>query len=386
MSITIIGAGISSLILSRCLLARSAATSNSLPPLLLLEKSTQAAFRKRNNYAITLHRKTYRPLLEILGVEEEGFVGRVGVFGDGEGDGGRGDGEDGELRVNRRLFENFLLEGVDVQFEREVVDISTSTSKDDDAKEGANGVVVKLSTGEEIKSQVVVGGDGVHSIVRKTYVSPETEFVILPFVVLNGKRRLSLKEFEEMGFDSWGVVEQRVGDALFTVSVIERREEDFGVNYTYSRAVRGEGDEGFRPGREVAAAGEIPEQVFGEVDSLRGGLEGGLRGVFETGRMKGDRLLSWLMRVVEVEEGRLVEAAEKGVVLMGDAVHAEPIVGGEGANVAIEDGMKLAELLADGGTAQLSRFYKDRQDGWARSVKESKARISAMHGVTKPSL
>lgn len=72
---------------------------------------------------------------------------------------------------------------------------------------------------------------------------------------------------------------------------------------------------------------------------------------------------------------------------MGDAAHAEPILGGEGANVAIQDGMRLAELLADdGGTARLSQFYDDRQDAWAKSVKESKARISAMHGVTKPSL
>lgn len=71
---------------------------------------------------------------------------------------------------------------------------------------------------------------------------------------------------------------------------------------------------------------------------------------------------------------------------MGDAVHAEPILGGEGANVAIQDGMRLAELLADGGTASLSQFYDDKQDIWAKSVKESKARIFAMHGVTKPSL
>lgn len=69
---------------------------------------------------------------------------------------------------------------------------------------------------------------------------------------------------------------------------------------------------------------------------------------------------------------------------MGDAVHAEPILGGQGANVAIEDGMRLAELIADG--KPLSQFYKERQDVWARSRKESKARIAAMHGVTKPSL
>lgn len=71
---------------------------------------------------------------------------------------------------------------------------------------------------------------------------------------------------------------------------------------------------------------------------------------------------------------------------MGDAVHAEPILGGEGANVAIQDGMRLAELLSDGRTARLLQFYDDRQDAWAKSVRESKARISAMHGVTKPLL
>jgi 2-polyprenyl-6-methoxyphenol hydroxylase-like FAD-dependent oxidoreductase len=30
---------------------------------------------------------------------------------------------------------------------------------------------------------------------------------------------------------------------------------------------------------------------------------------------------------------------------MGDAVHAEPIIGGEGANAAIRDGVSLAECM-----------------------------------------
>lgn len=71
---------------------------------------------------------------------------------------------------------------------------------------------------------------------------------------------------------------------------------------------------------------------------------------------------------------------------MGDAVHAEPILGGEGANIAIEDALRLAALLSEKGHGPLSRFYWERQDIWRRSVSKSKARISSMHGTARSSL
>lgn len=71
---------------------------------------------------------------------------------------------------------------------------------------------------------------------------------------------------------------------------------------------------------------------------------------------------------------------------MGDAVHAEPILGGEGANVAIEDGMRLASFLLEENAGHIQQFYRERLDIWRKGVTDSKARISSMHGTTRPSL
>lgn len=291
MTITIIGAGISGLVLSRCLLHRGI-------PSLILEKTGQAAFtHKRNNYGITLHRKTYQPLLKFLGVDEERFTREVGIGGVGVG---------GELlRVNRRLFEGFLSEGLDVRWEGE------GESLDGDGKAGGQGVLVKLRGGEEIQSEVVVGADGPHSLVREK-ISPETQFDILPFVAINGRRRLAPAELQEAGMANESIVEQRVGDALFRVSLDERmeREGEVGISWTFSRPARRGEDALFRPQRAKKAAKEIPEELFGEVEGMNGQLRGVLKVVFDTEKMRGDRMLNWLMRTVEVDSGRLNDAAK----------------------------------------------------------------------------
>lgn len=61
--------------------------------------------------------------------------------------------------------------------------------------------------------------------------------------------------------------------------------------------------------------------------------------------IKKDKVHNWRIWAVQATRGDLDEAAETGVVFVGDAVHAMPIFGGEGGNHAILDGVELAALV-----------------------------------------
>ncbi len=79
------------------------------------------------------------------------------------------------------------------------------------------------------------------------------------------------------------------------------------------------------------------------------------------------------------------DLAGKGVLLMGDAVHAMPILGGEGANTAMKDGVDLAQHIAQHGTGSLQAFTDARYAAWKAGVEESEKRLAEMHGQAKAS-
>lgn len=371
MKITTLGAGIFGLVLARSLLSKS--KSKSLPNL-NLRIYTKPPLAPKNNYSITLLPRSYRPLLRLLGLDENEFRRRIAV--------GEGNGE--EMRVNRGALESLLREGVEVR-EREVRGL------------GANGEVEFLD-GERESGGVVVGTDGVHSVVRKAVVensrSSSGDFEILPFAVYRGKRRVSPNFFGEKAMGE-GSLSRKItrGDgttALLRISIDSepRKEKDqIDISYTYSRPATGSSDPLLRPDRAKDEAKKIPEALFEEIESLQGQLDEPFTSIFSGPAMREDGLLHWLMRTLSVEQNVLEAAArEKGIVLIGEAASAEPILGGLGANEAIEDAMALAEFLWESGEAGLEKFYGLRKREWDRGVEASKVRIAEMHGVPHANL
>lgn len=359
MQISIIGAGISGLVLGRCLLQRGIRA-------VLFEKSRQS--QNRNSYGITLHANSYRPLLKILELDESAFRKRVAVDA-GVGGEGRVD-EAGSVRANRNRFESLLAEGLDVRWERDVSGV--------DVGPGDGGVQVKFSDGEKENPEIVVGADGPHSQVRKS-ILPDVDFKILPFAVYNGKRRLKDEETRRKFAAGGNVFEQKVDDAIFQVSVNDNSPEEVSISYVYSRPAKDGEDALFKPKRSTSDAKAIPDELFEEVDRLKSHLDEPLATIFNTQDMRNDRLLNWLMRTIKIDSERLKDSASKGIVLMGDAIHAEPILGGYGANEAIEDGIKLAEILASGQKDGLREFYEVREGAWNKGVEGSEVRIREMH-------
>lgn len=367
-SVNIIGAGISGLVLARCLLRRGI-------PAVLYERDTLQQATSRHGYGITLHQSAYRPLLEVLKIDEAAFRRKlavdIAVSGQGYVDCKHGA---SSFRANRRRLEAMLREGLDVRWGHQLADLKPPQTSGDE-------VSMTFSTGVEVRSHIVVGADGPHSQLRKA-VSPSSEFEILPYVVFNGKRRVPRETFTSTytpHIDGSNLVEHQEDDILLQFSTNDLDDENVSISYTYSRPAR-QGDRLFQPNRSNSDAATIHEELFDEISLLSSILADHppFDEVFNVRHMLEDRLLNWLMRSVLVPQADLEQAATNGIVLVGDAAHHAPILGSYGANGAIKDAMELAEYIAGNG-GPLQGFYRLRYDAWEQHVQDGGARLVSMH-------
>jgi 2-polyprenyl-6-methoxyphenol hydroxylase-like FAD-dependent oxidoreductase len=81
--------------------------------------------------------------------------------------------------------------------------------------------------------------------------------------------------------------------------------------------------------------------------------------------------MHWLMHTVLVSLQDLPKFAEKGIFSMGDAVHAEPILRGEGANYAITNEIELAECIATFGLDDIPAWCGRRYPMWESGIRKS---------------
>lgn len=96
-----------------------------------------------------------------------------------------------------------------------------------------------------------------------------------------------------------------------------------------------------------------------------------------------ERVLHWLMRTVLLNRQELHALAKNGIFFLGDTVHAEPILGGEGANNAIIDGIGLANCIYTSNSSSILSWYESRYPVWERSIRNSENAISGMHNSHK---
>lgn len=85
------------------------------------------------------------------------------------------------------------------------------------------------------------------------------------------------------------------------------------------------------------------------------------------------------MRTIMASPADIDGLTDRGVLLIGDAVHAMPILGGEGANTAIKDGVDLAEHIALHESRGIKSFSATRYDAWRKAVEESETGLAEMH-------
>jgi 2-polyprenyl-6-methoxyphenol hydroxylase-like FAD-dependent oxidoreductase len=370
--IRIIGAGIGGLTLGRSLLKHGI-------PAVLYERTSSPP---RHGYGITLHLSSYRSLLDVLGLDESTFRRRVAVDGFLGGDGFinlkaiayPGQIDSTSFRAHRGKLERLLREGLDVQWESALEKVVATTS----------GATIRLQSGQELEGQCVVSVDGPHSNVRQS-LSPDTPLKVLPYVAFNGKRQVKRALFDSLYAPAMkysNLIELKQTNVFLTVSINEQQGDLVSINWVYSRPARGHQDPLHRPNRPVSGATDIPDEFFEEIEALRD-LDQPFKEVFDAEKLKRERVLHWLMRTVLVSLQDLQRLAERGMFFMGDAVHAEPILGGEGANNAIKDGHELAECIAASGLDGIPAWYNRRYLIWESSMRKSENAIATMHSSRK---
>jgi 2-polyprenyl-6-methoxyphenol hydroxylase-like FAD-dependent oxidoreductase len=373
--ISIIGAGLGGLTLARCLLKHGI-------PAILYERMQSTP---RHNYGVTLHASSYRLLLKVLGIDEWAFKRQIAVDGATGGSGKinpralvRPGGIDAEsFRAHRGKLELLLREGLNVQWDHALEKIEDSQS----------GMRLCLTGGQKLDSKVIIGADGPHSNTRKS-LSPYTPPKVLPFVAFNGKRRVERALFDNMyapHMKDINTIELKRGEVVMSISIIEQTEDLVGISWVYSRPAHGSADPLYRPDRPLSSATDVPTEFYEEIEALQH-LEQPFKEVFDLEKLQMERVLSWLMRTVQVDLSELQELGKKGVFFMGDAIHAEPIIGGEGANAAIRDGVQLAECISTSGTEGIPAWYDAQYVGWGASIRQSEKAIAEIHSEQKSSL
>lgn len=379
--IAIVGAGIAGLTAARCLRSRGTV------PQIYESASTTA----RHTYPLTLQSKSFRPLLNFLGVLEYDFVSQVAsrrLHGNGDGtisipDANEGD---GVFRAVSGRLERFLRGDLEVICGQGLKDIDVG--RNDELKARVYG------SSKRIPADIVIAGDGVHSAVRSMLL-PTNKPEVLPYVVFNGKRRILMKDFRDKylaGFSGRSSVEQLKGKTLLRASYSVDTEDDndksgaagvVNLSYTFSRPARvwPAYDPLYAPDRSKSAASNVSEAFYAELQDLHP-LQAPLGELLDVQTVRDDRKLHWLMRRVRLDESDTARTSGINVALIGDAAHACPILGGYGANLAIEDGLVLANLIIERGIEGVINFYSMRRRRWQHEYDKSEKRLELMHQPT----
>lgn len=401
--VRIIGAGIGGLTLGRTLLKHGI-------PAVLYDRRPSA---RRLGYAVTLHAPTYRPLLDVLGLDEQTFRSRVAVDARYGGT-GRIDpallvrptpGVDyaTSFRVHRHSLQRLLAdaEGLDVRYGKEIELVAPGTEPgllalhlEDSAAPNLPGLNAWYQTKGipfvvpppiELQTPFLVGADGELSVVRKS-LSPHTESKILPYVVYSGWRRMTRKQFETIcapAMQASTVIEKKLdGGVVLNVSINEAHTSVVDMGFVYSRPFRGNmwaADALHMANREVDEAKHIPSAFYEEIATLEG-LEEPFKYMFDAEMAEKDgRCLHWLMRSALMSEEDLHALAGVGAAFLGDAAHTEPILGGEGINSAITDGLGLGNCIAKHGSSGVPGWYDSRFEAWENGIRKSEDAIREMH-------
>lgn len=375
--VTIVGAGLAGLTLGRSLRQHSI-------PAVIYERASSPP---RHCYGITLRSSTYRKLLPLLHLDEDTFREKVAVDTCRHGKGrlsstysttNPSDGNS-SFRCNQGKLELLLREGQDIQWDHAIKETELSSR--------SSNVTAALQNGGLVDCQLLVGCDGVHSMTRQS-LSTTTMLKVLPYVVFNGKRRYSSMEYNEKlapYLKDSVVIQSLKGDARLEISLSEHSASNVAVSYTYSRPAKDGTDLLHKPKRPNSGATDISEEFYTELEELEITDEP-FKHCFDAAEVRKDRILHWLMRSLMPDLDEAQRLATRGVILIGDAAHAMPILGGEGGNVAITDGIELAEHMAERGVEDIQGFLSSRFKQWERVVTHSERRLEEMHSVSKLTL
>ncbi|KAG0127089.1 hypothetical protein HOY82DRAFT_490894 [Tuber indicum] len=242
------------------------------------------------------------------------------------------------LRIPRRELQNVLLErarelGVEVVFGKKLVEVV----------EQENGVIAKFEDGGEegVRGDLLLGCDGIHSIVRSRLVQSDRLLVYTGVAVSYGVvKKTALTA--PIPFDTTGFFNGRCGSIIASYC-------DAAMTEVYWAAVMEVQNQESKDGWK--AVGEDRDAVKRDVlKRFEGSAVGCIKELIEESEDV------YLYPVWKLGHGGNWHS--KRCVLLGDAAHAMPPHGGsQGFSLALEDAVILARLFEKEGLDDLERVF-----------------------------
>jgi monooxygenase len=385
-TVAIVGAGISGLSLARVL-------TDAGVPVRVFERASR---NSRQGYGITMRGWATTALTDQLGIENDRLVAATATDGPAGGRGyidptvvdafsgtplmradkaPTGSPETSFYRANRNRLRDFLLDGVDVQFDAPVTGVTVGN--------GRSTLTFDSRPPESVG--LVIAADGVHSGIRTAQL-PEVSAAVSHAGVCTGLRRLTRAEFNtELAPHLRGSnVHSAFGDnALLALTVVDLTADTADVFWSYIRPAHGPQDRLAAANRDIAGTARLAELMAVELADMPP-LATPFAEFLTADRIRDDQMFNWLMRSVRVPRTDLDRLGGSGVGFIGDAAHAMPIFAGEGGNHAMLDGVELGRCLAADPAdpaAALTRFYDGAYDRWQHAITGSEQRLP---GLTRP--
>lgn len=309
----------------------------------------------------------------------------------------------GTFRANRFILEQLLRQGQDIKWEHELSSVKMTSDLRSNTR-------LIFQNNLEISNSYVVDALGVHSQLRMS-VLPDYNVSVLPFVVFSGQRCVSHQEFLTIYAphlkDANILTSRPAIDESILLQIWVNDYPSSGevqITYVYSRPARLNHQELpdplHNPSRSLNGASDIPDAFYDELSLLftTTVLPDPFSTTFEPSRIRCERVLHWLMRTMLVSTPDLYKILdETGIIMIGDSVHPMPILGGDGANHAIEDAVELADFIATSLLAQstsiesegstpagfnkqgVNEFHGKCAGRWERGIVASQENIASMH-------
>ena len=207
------GAGLGGMVLGQCLKAKNI-------PVTILEKASASP---RFSYSITLHRSVYQRLLPVLQMDEASFIqkcsiGAAGVLMDSVAT--------PTFHCHRGRLEGILRKDLDIRWEQCVNTVQITPQ----------GILMRVENGPMQEIDTLIGADGVHSLIRKSLV-PSCDLNVLPCVVFNGRRSITLKEYQHKlkpHMASQAMIQALFANVLFRVYINQCTATDVHVGYIFA--------------------------------------------------------------------------------------------------------------------------------------------------------
>ena len=281
------------------------------------------------------------------------------------------------FRCHRGRLEDLLSKDLPIIWKKELKSVQLASQSRE--------ITAFYDDGTSLKTRCLIGCDGPHSMTRQS-LSSRMKLQVLPYVVFNGTRLISRADFMETmrGYMQNGLLTHgHKGNILLEIWVNDISRQQVHLGYTYSRPVRVNNDPLHKPNRPISGATDIAEEFYEELAALQD-LEPPFKTIFDVEKVRSDRVLHWLMRTLMPNLSEAQWLAKNEVVLIGDAIHTTPILGGEGANMAIRDGIDLAQHIGTHGTGAFEAFVESKFAVWRNFCDSSSRTIEDMHGSKIP--